>query len=59
MLDNEDNELEFNDTEEDQNNAHHSNDDNHKKYLARKRIDELKEQKRLRELLDNEEDWDI
>lgn len=28
-----------------------------KNLLARKRIDELKEKKRLRELLDNSEDW--
>lgn len=27
--------------------------------LARKRIDDLKEQKRLKELLDDEDDWDV
>ncbi len=30
-----------------------------KKALARKRIDELMEQKRLKELLDDTDDWDI
>ena len=27
--------------------------------LARKRIDDLLEKKRLKELLDNEDDWDV
>ena len=29
----------------------------HKNLLARKRIDELKEKQRLKELLDDEDDW--
>lgn len=53
MLENEDKDLEFD------NSTHHASEENHKKYLARKRIDELKEQKRLKALLDDEEDWEI